>query len=27
MVYPEARNEEAYEPIIEGLRRQAAKFS
>jgi DNA-binding transcriptional LysR family regulator len=26
MVYPEARDEEAYEPIIEGLRRAAAKF-
>jgi len=26
MVYPEARNEEAYEPILAGLRRVAAKF-
>jgi DNA-binding transcriptional LysR family regulator len=26
MVYPEARDEEAYEPIIVGLRRAAAKF-
>jgi DNA-binding transcriptional LysR family regulator len=27
MVYPEARDEEAYEPIIEGLRRAAARFA
>jgi hypothetical protein len=27
MVYPEARDEEAYEPIIEGLRRASIKFS
>jgi len=27
MVYPETRNEEAYEPILRGLRRAAAKFS
>jgi DNA-binding transcriptional LysR family regulator len=27
MVYPEARDEEAYEPIIEGLRRASTKFS
>jgi DNA-binding transcriptional LysR family regulator len=26
VVYPEARDEEAYEPIIEGLREAAAKF-
>lgn len=26
MVYPEARDEEAYEPIISGLRREAARF-
>lgn len=26
MVYPETRNEEAYEPILRGLRRAAAKF-
>jgi DNA-binding transcriptional LysR family regulator len=26
MVYPEARNEEAYEPILSALRRQAAKY-
>lgn len=26
MVYPETRNEEAYEPILRGLRRSAAKF-
>jgi DNA-binding transcriptional LysR family regulator len=26
MVYPEARNEEAYEPIIKGLRRAAARL-
>lgn len=26
MVYPEARDEEAYEPIIDGLRRAAARF-
>jgi DNA-binding transcriptional LysR family regulator len=26
MVYPEARDEEAYEPIIDGLRRASAKF-
>lgn len=27
MVYPETRNEEAYEPILERLRRDAAKFN
>ncbi len=27
MVYPEARNEEAYEPILNALRRQAAKYA
>jgi DNA-binding transcriptional LysR family regulator len=27
MVYPETRNEEAYEPILRGLRRSASKFS
>lgn len=27
MVYPEARDEEAYEPIIKGLRREAAKVA
>jgi len=27
MVYPEARNEEAYEPILNGLRRQASKYA
>lgn len=27
MVYPETRNEEAFEPILRGLRRAAAKFS
>lgn len=27
MVYPEARDEEAYEPIIEGLRREAARHA
>jgi DNA-binding transcriptional LysR family regulator len=27
MVYPEARNEEAYEPILSGLRRQAARYA
>ena len=27
MVYPETRDEEAYEPIIKGLRREAARFS
>ncbi len=27
MVYPETRNEEAYEPILRGLRRAAAKLS
>lgn len=26
MVYPEARDEEAYEPILAGLRREAARF-
>jgi DNA-binding transcriptional LysR family regulator len=26
MVYPETRNEEAYEPILRGLRRAASKF-
>ena len=26
MVYPETRNEEAYEPILRGLRRASAKF-
>lgn len=26
MVYPEARDEEAYEPILDGLRREAARF-
>jgi DNA-binding transcriptional LysR family regulator len=27
MVYPEARDEEAYEPIIKGLRREAGRFA
>jgi DNA-binding transcriptional LysR family regulator len=27
MVYPETRNEEAYEPILRGLRRTASKFA
>ncbi len=27
VVYPEARNEEAYEPILHALRRQAAKYA
>jgi DNA-binding transcriptional LysR family regulator len=27
MVYPEARNEEAYEPILSALRRQTAKYT
>ena len=27
MVYPETRDEEAYEPIIKGLRREAARFA
>lgn len=27
MIYPEARNEEAYEPILSGLRREAAKLA
>ena len=27
VVYPEARNEEAYEPILNGLRRLAAKYA
>jgi DNA-binding transcriptional LysR family regulator len=27
MVYPEARNEEAYEPFLSSLKRQAAKFA
>ncbi len=27
MVYPEARDEEAYEPIIDGLRRECARYS
>jgi len=27
MVYPEARNEEAYEPILNALRRQGAKYA
>lgn len=27
MVYPEARDEEAYEPILSGLRRQAKKYT
>ncbi|MDO9383037.1 MAG: LysR family transcriptional regulator [Hyphomicrobiaceae bacterium] len=27
MVYPEARDEEAYEPIINGLRREAARYA
>jgi LysR family transcriptional regulator, flagellar master operon regulator len=27
MVYPEARDEEAYEPIIENLRRESARYS
>ena len=27
MVYPEARDEEAYEPIINGLRREAARHA
>jgi hypothetical protein len=27
MVYPEARDEEAYEPIIDGLRRASVKFA
>jgi hypothetical protein len=27
MVYPEARNEEAYEPFLKSLKRQAAKFA
>ncbi len=27
VVYPEARNEEAYEPILHALRRQAAKYT
>ncbi len=26
MVYPEARDEDAYEPLIEGLRREASRF-
>jgi hypothetical protein len=26
MVYPEARDEDAYLPILEGLRREAAKI-
>jgi hypothetical protein len=26
-VYPEARNEEEFEPILKSLRRQAAKFA
>ena len=27
MVYPETRNEEAYETILDGLRREAARFN
>jgi DNA-binding transcriptional LysR family regulator len=27
VVYPEARNEEAYEPILDGLRKRAAKYA
>ena len=27
VVYPEARNEEAYEPILNGLRQLAAKYA
>jgi hypothetical protein len=27
MVFPEARDEEAYEPILAGLRREAAKLA
>ena len=27
MVYPEARDEEAYEPILEGLRRHAGRYA
>lgn len=27
MVYPETRNEEAYEPILDGLRREASQFA
>jgi hypothetical protein len=27
MVYPETRNEEAYETILDGIRAEAAKFA